>query len=204
MHKLDACPRSTHHRPRRHMAPALAATFALAHFATAAADTAVDIQVMFAKAAADGRSGTARKTRPVDARSAKAGEVIVTIIKGEGKETESKPAQPGDMVVRNRCAATGNEEILVSAAKFAERYEAVTEGATDGGWRPYRPRGNEMRYIVVADSDGSFTFTAPWGEAMIAKPGDAIVQDPANAKDTYRIARAAFDCTYEIVTPAAK
>jgi hypothetical protein len=49
--------------------------------------------------------------------------VIVTVIKGEGKETESPPAGPGDMVVRNRCPETGNEEILVSAAKFPQRYE---------------------------------------------------------------------------------
>ena len=47
-----------------------------------------------------------------------------------------------------------------------------------------------------------FTFTAPWGEPMVARPGDAIVRDPQNPADTYRIAAAAFECTYEILEPA--
>jgi hypothetical protein len=55
-----------------------------------------------------------------------------------------------------------------------------------------------MLYFVVRPSDGTFTFTAPWGEAMIARPGDAIVRDPKDPSDTYRIAAGAFECTYEI------
>ena len=50
----------------------------------------------------------------------------------------------------------------------------------------------------------AFTFTAPWGEAMVARPGDAIVRDPNNPSDTYRIAAAAFACTYEVLKAAAK
>ncbi len=145
-------------------------------------------------------AGLARKTKPVDVRAAQPGEVIVTIIKGEGKETESPPASPGDMVVRNRCPETGNEEILVTAKKFSQRYEGPTGEADGDGWLPYRPRGIEMRFVVVAEEDGTFTFVAPWGEAMVARPGDAIVQDPKNAKDTYRIAKAAFACTYEVIS----
>ena len=30
---------------------------------------------------------------------------------------------------------------------------------------------------MVTEKDGEFTFTAPWGETMVARPGDAIVQD---------------------------
>ena len=70
------------------------------------------------------------------------------------------------------------------------------------GWEAYRPRGIVMGYLVVSEADGAFSFTAPWGEAMVARPGDAIVQDSADPKDTYRIARAAFTCTYEILEPA--
>ena len=51
-------------------------------------------------------------------------------------------------------------------------------------------------------ADGSFTFTAPWGEPMVARPGDAIVRSPQDPADTYRIAAAAFACTYEILRPA--
>ncbi|MFL5333050.1 MAG: hypothetical protein ACJ8H8_07670, partial [Geminicoccaceae bacterium] len=51
--------------------------------------------------------------------------VVVTRILGEGVETRSKPADPGDWVVRNRCPATGNEEYLVRAETFGQRYEAA-------------------------------------------------------------------------------
>jgi hypothetical protein len=34
---------------------------------------------------------------------------------------------------------------------------------------------------------------------MVARPGDSIVQDPDNPKDTYRVAKAAFTCTYEVL-----
>ena len=162
----------------------------------------VDVHALFARAELDGRVGTARKTKPVDVRPAEPGEVVVTVIAGEGKETESPPAAAGDMVVRNRCTETGNEEILVSAAKFAHRYEGPIGAAGADGWLPYRPRGVEMRYLTLGPDEGPFSFTAPWGEPMVAKPGDAIVRDPNDPSDTYRIAAAAFACTYEILEPA--
>ncbi|MFO1048099.1 MAG: hypothetical protein U1E52_09405 [Geminicoccaceae bacterium] len=172
------------------------ATFTAAHAAE------VDVQALFARAQAEGRVGAARKTKTVDVRPARPGEVVVTVIAGEGKETQSPPAAAGDMVVRNRCPETGNEEILVGAAKFAQRYEGPT-GAADGqGWAPYRPKGVEMLYLTLGPDEGPFSFTAPWGEPMVARPGDAIVQDPNNAADTYRIAAAAFACTYEILRAA--
>jgi hypothetical protein len=178
----------------------LAVVFGLAWGTQAAAQT--DVHALFEQAERDARVGLARKTRPVDVRPAEPGEIVVTVIAGEGKETQSAPAQPGDVVVRNRCPATGNEEILVGAAKFAERYDGPTGPAGADSWLPYRPRGVEMLYFVVRSEEGPFSFIAPWGEAMIAKPGDAIVRDPNNPKDTYRIAAAAFACTYEILRPA--
>ena len=179
----------------------LAAVLVLAWSAPSVAQT--DVHAMFDQAEREARVGLARKTRPVDVRPAAPGEIVVTVIAGEGKESASPPAQPGDMVVRNRCPATGNEEILVSAAKFAERYEGPLGPADGAGWQPYRPRGIEMRYFVVRDADGTFTFTAPWGEPMVARPGDPILRDPKDPADTYRIAAAAFACTYEILRPAS-
>jgi hypothetical protein len=163
------------------------------------AEPTADIHALFAKAEAEGRVGVARKTKLVDARAARSGEVVVTIIAGEGRETQSAPAETGDMVVRNRCPETGNEEILVKAKTFSERYEGPAGLADGDGWATYRPRGNAMTFYIVTSVEGSFSFTAPWGEAMVAKPGDAIVRDPKNPRDTYRIARAAFECTYEVV-----
>ncbi|MFN0218258.1 MAG: hypothetical protein ACKVP4_05530 [Hyphomicrobium sp.] len=156
---------------------------------------------MSARADAAGGVGVARKTMPVDVRPAKPGEIVVSIIAGEGKETQSSPAEAGDMVVRNRCPETGNEEILVRGTKFSERYAGPSGPADESGWREYAPRGVEMRYAILNSAEGAFSFMAPWGEPMAARPGDAIVQDPRNPADTYRIAAAAFRCTYEIVTP---
>jgi hypothetical protein len=168
------------------------------------AQTPIDIAAYFQKARDLGRDGLARKTKTVDAREAKPGEVVVTVIKGEGKETQSPPAKAGDMVVRNRCPETGNEEFLVSASKFPSRYEGPIGPAGEDGWHPYRPRGADMRFVVVTEQDGEFTFTAPWGETMIARPGDGIVQDTQDPKDTYRVQKAAFACTYEEIRRPAK
>ena len=163
------------------------------------AQEVVDVLAYFDGAQDATGAGLARKTKPVDVRPAKPGEVVLTTIKGEGKETQSPPAKSGDMVVRNRCPETGNEQILVSASSFSQRYEGPIGAPDADGWLPYRPRGIQMRFVRVVDQDGSFTFTAPWGERMVARPGDSIVQDPDNAKDTYRVAKAAFACTYEVL-----
>jgi hypothetical protein len=163
-----------------------------------------DQVALFSAAAKDGRTGIARKTKAVDARPAVAGETIVTAIKGEGVETTSKPAEAGDWVVRNRCPETGNEEYLVKAAKFPGRYGEAQSDPDAAGYRAFVPKGSEMGYFMVSPAEGDFSFTAPWGEAMVAKTGDAIVQSPADPADTYRIAAASFACTYEIVTAPAK
>lgn len=172
----------------------------LAAGATMAAGS--DVEALFAQAEQQGRVGLARKTKPVDVRPARPREIVTTVIAGEGEETRSPPAEPGDMVVRNRCPETGNEEILVRAAKFAQRYEGPLGPANGEGWRPFRPRGVEMLYLIVPEAAGSFTFTAPWGASMAARPGDAIVRDPKDPTDIYRIAAAAFACTYEVVRSA--
>src|SRR5262245_15940559 len=187
--------------PHRAMVGGLAIWLALAA-RVAGAETTLptkDVVAQFAEAVAQHRVGIARKTKPVDARPAKPGEIVVTVIKGEGVETRSKPAETGDWVVRNRCPATGNERYLVKAAKFASRYGEPQGPADAEGWREFRPQGTDMRYFIVAGADGAFSFTAPWGEAMVVKPGDAIVETPGDEKDTYRVAADSFACTYEIV-----
>jgi len=117
----------------------------------------------------------------------------------EGPPVAVESDLSGDMVVRNRCPETGNEQILVRAATFAQRYEGPVGPPDRDGWLPYRPRGVQMRFVVVSEHDGSFDFIAPWGERMVARPGDSIVQDLNNRKDIYRVAKAAFACTYEVL-----
>lgn len=159
-----------------------------------------DVLALFAKATSEKRVGLARKSRLVDVRPAKSGEVVITVIAGEGEETRSKPAEAGDFVVRNRCQETGNEQYLVKAAKFASRYDGPLSEPDAEGWRTFRPKGR-MRYFIAGTKEGAFRFTAPWGEQMIARPGDAIVQDIDDQTDTYRVAAILFECTYEILEP---
>lgn len=159
----------------------------------------VDIGAIFTKAMTDQKVGLAKKTKPVDGRPTVVGEIVVTVIKGEGVETRSKPTEAGDVVVRNRCPETGNEEYVVKAAKMKDRYGDPKGKPDAAGWVEYEPKGVEMRYFVLGEKDGPWSFQAPWGEAMVAKAGDVIVQDPSNPKDTYRVAGASFRCTYNIV-----
>jgi hypothetical protein len=161
-----------------------------------------DRTALFSDAVAAGRTGTARKTRPVDARPAVAGEVVVTIIANEGIETRSKPAKEGDWVVRNRCEETGNEEFLVTAEKFPTRYGEAMSEPDANGYREFHPKGSEMNYFLVSAQEGEFAMEAPWGEMQRFRPGDAVVQVPGDPNDTYRVQGQAFACTYEILKPA--
>jgi hypothetical protein len=161
----------------------------------------MDIHSLFEAAQRDGRVGLARKSQSVDARPAFPGEIVVTIIADEGMETQSKPAAEGDMIVRNRCEPSGNEEYLVNAEIFAQRYQGPVGPADAHGWHAYRPLGPDMLFVVVRPEDGEFSFTAPWGEPMVARPGDIVIRNPADPRDTYRVAAAAFECTYEILDP---
>lgn len=157
---------------------------------------------VFAQAETDGRLGTARKTRAVDARPAVAGETIATVIAGDGVETISEPATEGDMVVRNRCPETGNEEILVQAEKFPSRYGPAQTTPDSEGYAEYLPTGVESRYFELDDADGEFVMEAPWGEDMVYRPGDIVIQNPADETDVYRVYSESFACTYEVLSPA--
>jgi len=184
----------------------LAATFAMTSAVSNDRHLSRDqIRELMSDAQSEGRTGFARKTQTVDVRPAEPGEVIVTTIAGEGKETQSKPAESGDWVARNRCEPTGNEEYLVKSDTFDERYAVAEHQRSDAGdgWIPAKPLGRSLRYVILRESDGEFTFDAPWGESMVARPGDAIVQDPDKPDDIYRVAAESFRCTYEVVQAPA-
>jgi hypothetical protein len=159
---------------------------------------------LFEEAQQAGETGFARKTLPVDARPAEVGEVVVSIIPGEGVETQSPPAEEGSWVVRNRCFddVAENPQILVNATRFPERYGPAQSEPDADGYSEFHPTGDRMEFFVVSEETGEFQFIAPWGEPMVARPGDAIVQIPDDPDDTYRIARVEFDCTYEVLEPA--
>jgi hypothetical protein len=158
-----------------------------------------DVLELVDRARAEGRTGLARKSRAVDVRPARVGEVIVTVIAGEGRETQSHPAAAGDWVVRNRIAETGDEQYLVDGGEFQERYRLADQPPGADGWRKALPLGQTVRYFVVSPEQGEFSFGAPWGEPMVARPGDAIVQDHDNPRNVWRVAAAAFAGSYELL-----
>ena len=88
------------------------------------AQEAVDVVAYFVRIQDARGAGLARKTKPVDARPAKPGEVIVTMIKGEGRETQSPPAKSGDMVVRNRCPELGTNRFFFPLLPFRKGMKA--------------------------------------------------------------------------------
>jgi hypothetical protein len=161
----------------------------------------VDAAALFEQATQAGRVGEARRTRPVDARPAQAGEVVVTVIQGDGVETRSRPAAAGDWVARNRCPATGNEQYLIAGARFPERYGPQRGEPDAQGWREFHPTGVAMQFFTLTPAEGEITFMAPWGERMVGRPGDVLVRDPGNLRDLYRIYSVSFGCTYEITRP---
>ncbi len=146
--------------------------------------------------------GTALKNKEVDARPALPGEIVITFIKGQGVENRSKPAEEGDWVVRNRCDETGNEEVLVKAKYFPQKYGKAISSSDASGYSAFKPKSSEMNYFIVPDEWGAFNFKAPWGDTVVALPGDAIVQVDADESDVYRVPGPAFECSYEVVVPA--
>ncbi len=168
----------------------------------------IDIKAWFAGAQAANRVGVAAKQKMIVARPARVGEVVVSVVYGQGEETRSKPAEEGDMVATDLCrpdsVEKGYNTYLLKAATFKTRYGEALGGPDAAGRRPYRPVGKRMLFAVLQPGEGPWSFTAPWGEPMLALSGDSIVQDPANPDDTYRVDAVAFNCTYEVLEPPVK
>lgn len=103
--------------------------------------------------------------------------------------------------MRKRCPATGNEEYLVKAATFAERYASTGKILADGR-AGCTPAGQEMGYFTLPGGEGPYNFMTPWGDPMTARAGEAILRNPADANDVYCVAAASFACSYETIRPA--
>ena len=106
---------------------------------------------------------------------------VPTIVAGE-KETLNT-ARKGDIIV---CGPLG-EKYVIKSDKFPKLYTGTIGGAVTPEQSP--------RLVAKYDGDDPIVFAAPWGETMIAKPGDWIVRD---GKGYYRIAKVVFDATYDL------
>lgn len=164
-----------------------------------------EVVALMARAREKGLVGTARKTKPVDARQAHQGEIIVTAIKGQGTDERSRPAKRDDWVVRVRCPETGNEQYLLNGYSFTERYRSTSAPMSAHGWREFRPIAKDVRFFVLPSDTEPFAFVTPGGESTVARPGDALVQDPRDEASVSRVSAAEFSCAYQVVkAPGAR
>ena len=141
-----------------------------------------DVARMFGKALV-----VFEKFGTITARPAVEGEVISTVINGVTETTNT--AKAGDII------ATGvkGESWIIPGEKFPKLYKASAEDENQ-----FDPIGR----VVGVRSEEDFTFTAPWGEAMICQKGDYIVTSEAddfNPTKAYRIEAGAFVKTYRKV-----
>ncbi|MCC6459397.1 MAG: hypothetical protein IT260_02930 [Saprospiraceae bacterium] len=136
-----------------------------------------------------------QKNKNVYARAAEARERIDSYT-ADGLET-TNAAHAGDFIVRNQTGAA--EEYIVPAHKFNQRYVWLREH--EEGWAEYQSLGQVIALelddetLSTLEMPDTFHFTAPWGEAMVAKTGDFLVGPPA-LTEVYRIARQEFFETY--------
>ena len=135
------------------------------------------------------------KQRNVFARIARRAGQIETHT-SDGKETVNR-VRRGGFIGRNQTGA--GETYVLTPEKFQVRYEWLRPGK--GGFDEYCPIGHiiavelNRRTLEALGVSGDFTFVAPWGEPMIAKPGDFLASPP-DFSEVYRIARKEFFETY--------
>jgi hypothetical protein len=91
----------------------------------------------------------------------------VITVTSDGKET-TNTAEPGDIIM----SGPSKENYVVKAAKFPKLYSGDIGGLVIPEQSP--------RMVAAYKGTKTVTFTAPWGESMILKPGDYLVKDGIN------------------------
>ena len=125
-----------------------------------------------------------KKIITTTARIAVAEEVIYTVI--DGVTETNKVAKKGDFVL----TGPKGEEYTMDPNAFNGRYNIIAEAGPVLTVQT-KPVGIKFIY-AMQDLD----FTASWGEKMIAKKGDILVQE--EGQTSYRIEKEIFSQTYDI------
>jgi hypothetical protein len=98
----------------------------------------------------------------------------------DGKETQNV-ADLGDIIM----SGPSSENYVVKAAKFPKLYQGKVGGTVIPEQNP--------RMVALYTGQPAITFTASWGEQMVCKLGDYLVQD---GDSYYRVAKAEYEQTY--------
>jgi len=105
----------------------------------------------------------------------------VVTVTSDGKETQNT-AEPNDIIM----SGPSGEKYVIKSAKFPKLYAGQIGG-------PVHPEQNP-RNVGVYYGSAPITFTAPWGESMVLKPGDYLVKEDEGK--FYRIAKKEYEATY--------
>ena len=105
----------------------------------------------------------------------------VVTVTSDGKETQNVAAV-NDIIM----SGPSQENYVVKAAKFPKLYQGAVGKTVIPEQSP--------RMVALYRGPQAVTFTAPWGESMVLKPGDYLVKD--GDAGYYRIARVEYDQTY--------
>jgi hypothetical protein len=105
----------------------------------------------------------------------------VVTVTSDGKETQNVAAV-NDIIM----SGPSQENYVVKAAKFPKLYQGAVGKTVIPEQSP--------RMVALSREPQAVTFTAPWGESMVLKPGDYLVKD--GDAGYYRIARVEFEQTY--------
>lgn len=108
-------------------------------------------------------------------------EIPVVTITSDGKETQNV-AQPNDIIM----SGPSKENYVVKGIKFPKLYQGELGQTVVPEQSP--------RMVAAYTGKDSVTFTAPWGESMVLKPGDYLVKD--GDQGYYRIAKVEYEQTY--------
>lgn len=105
----------------------------------------------------------------------------VVTVTSDGKETQNV-AMEGDIIM----SGPSKENYVVKAAKFPKLYQGEVGQTVMPEQSP--------RMVAAYNGNQQVTFTAPWGESMVLKPGDYLVKD--GDQGYYRIAKLEYEQTY--------
>lgn len=105
----------------------------------------------------------------------------VVTVTSDGKETQNV-AEPNDIIM----SGPSSENYVIKAAKFPKLYQGKVGEIVIPEQGP--------RMVAVYTDKQPITFTAPWGESMVLKPGDYLVKDGDSGY--YRIAKVEYEQTY--------
>jgi hypothetical protein len=146
-----------------------------------------DIAAKFDEALRADRVRLYTKVGEFDIRPAVSGEQVESVIDGEHETVNT--AHPGDFVVHG----VKGEQYIITADTLRARYGEPLTAPDPAGYRRYPVKGKLYAFRYNGEP---IKFVAPWGEEMIANPGDYIGTHAIGSNQYWRVEKTIFAATY--------